>query len=197
MKKTLLLLILVCFYATAFCQKVELLSFEKESRNITKKGMLLLGGFSAASIISGAIGTNSSNSQIKYFNQMNVIWGSTNLLFAGLGYVSSLKPNIKDSTILQLLLHQNKVSKTFLFNAGLDVAYVTTGLYLTEKSKTNTNPAKIKGYGNAVMLQGGFLLLFDAFMYLAHNNHGKTLTGITKKLTIIGTPVGIAIRLNL
>ena len=197
MKKTLLLFTLISFNVTVFCQKVNLLSFEKESRKITKKGMLVLGGFSAASIIGGAISTNSSSSQAKYFNQMNVIWGSANLLFAGLGYVSSLKTNTKDSTFLQLLLHQNKVSKTFLFNAGLDVAYVTTGLYLTEKSKTNTNPAKIKGYGNAVMLQGGFLLLFDAFMYLNHNNHGKKLTFITNNLAIIGTPVGLAIRLNL
>ena len=197
MKKTLLLLTLICFGATLFCQNIDLLSFEKESRNITKKGMLILGGSAVASIIGGAIGTNSNNIQVKYFNQMNVIWGSTNLLFAGLGYMSSLKINIKDSTFLQLLLHQNKVSKTFLFNAGLDVAYVTTGLYLTEKSKTNANPAKIKGYGNAVMLQGGFLLLFDALMYVAHNNNSKKLTGITNKLTIIGTPVGMSIRLKL
>lgn len=83
----------------------------------------------------GAIGTNTSNREVRYFNQMNVIWSSTNLLFAGLGYWGATKENTNDLTLSKVLLHQNKVEKTFLFNAGLDVAYVTAGLYLTERSK--------------------------------------------------------------
>jgi hypothetical protein len=197
MKKILLLFALAITGFAGICQTNDLLSFERQRIDITKKGMLVLGGWSAANLIVGAIGSNTGNREVRYFYQMNVIWSGTNLLFAGLGYWGATKENTNDLTLTSVLLHQNKIEKTFLFNAGLDVAYIAAGLYLTERSKRNADPSKLKGYGNSVMLQGGFLLLFDAAMYTLHHQHGKKLTNFTDKVTVLAGPAGFALSYRL
>lgn len=197
MQQLFLLLAFVITQYTCICQTNDLSFFERERINITKKGMLVLGSWSAANIIVGAIGSNTSNREVHYFHQMNMIWSGANLLLAGLGYWGATKENTNDLTLSRVLLHQNKVEKTFLFNAGLDVAYVTTGLYLTERSKRNADPSKLKGYGNSVMLQGGFLLLFDGVIYTLHQRHGKKLTNFTDKLTVLAVPAGLTLTYRL
>ena len=42
---------------------------------------------------------------------------------------------------------------------GLDVAYIISGL-LIKNSKSNVS--QNQGFGNSIMLQGGYLLLYDA-----------------------------------
>lgn len=57
-------------------------------------------------------------------------------------------------------------SKKYLINGGLDLLYIGTGFALknitTSKEKTKH---QLTGYGNSLILQGGFLLVFDAVMY--------------------------------
>ena len=197
MKRIFLLLIIALSFYGGICQTTSLDGFERQRINITKKGMLVLGGWSAANIITGAIGSGSANREVHYFHQMNMIWGGTNLLFAGLGYWGATKENTSGSTLSSVLLHQNKMEKTFLFNAGLDVAYVATGLYLKERSRRNADPSKLKGYGNSVMMQGGALLLFDAIMYTLHQQHGKKLAAFTDKFTVMAAPGGLLLAYQL
>jgi hypothetical protein len=71
---------------------------------------------------------------------------------------------------------QLKTEKTFLINAGLDIGYILGGLYLTERSKTNTDKVRHDinlGYGNSFMLQGGFLFLLDITLYTINNSHAN------------------------
>jgi len=175
----------------------ELISFEQERIGLNKKAMVILGSWSTANIITGAIGTNANSSEARYFNQMNVIWNSVNLLIAGAGYYGANKEKLNELTISKVLMHQNKTEKTFLFNTGLDLAYVTTGLYLTERSKRNADPAKLKGYGNSVMVQGAFLFLLDAVMYKLQQHHGKRLNAFTEKLTVIAGPGAFTVSFTL
>ncbi len=197
MKYILVLLALAISPVLVFCQLNELISFEKERIDLNKKAMVVLGSWSTANIIAGAIGTNSNNRETRYFNQMNVIWNSVNLLIASAGYYAASKEKLNDLTISKVLMHQNKTEKAFLFNTGLDLAYVTTGLYLTERSKRNADPAKLKGYGNSVMVQGGFLFLLDAVMYKLQQHHGKKLKTFTDKFTLVGGPGAFAIAYKL
>lgn len=195
-------LIFLSILATAFglqvsAQSMDLLSYEKERISIDKTGMLVLGGWSVVNIATGAIGTNSNNREHKYFHQMNMIWNGVNLLLAGAGYLGAVNEKTDNLTLTKVLLHQNAKEKTFIFNAGLDLAYITGGLYLKERSRRNADPSKLKGYGNSIMLQGGFLLIFDAVMYTLHHQHGKKLGAFTDKVTLVGTPVGMAITYQL
>ena len=51
-----------------------------------------------------------------------------------------------------------------LFNAGLDVGYMATGAYLWERG-IRKDSRGLKGYGQSLILQGGFLFTFDLIMY--------------------------------
>ena len=46
-----------------------------------------------------------------------------------------------------------------------------TGFYLKEKSKSSSSAERLKGYGNSLLLQGGFLLVFDIALYFIHQSN--------------------------
>ncbi|MEO6233187.1 MAG: hypothetical protein ABJB11_01645 [Ferruginibacter sp.] len=197
MKSILLFAILTGFTIKSFAQTYDMINFEKERIKYDKKSMLVLGSWAVANMAIGAIGTNTNNNQHRYFHQMNVIWNSANLLIAGLGYLAATHEKADNLTLTKVLLHQNNKEKTFIFNAGLDLVYISSGLYLTERSRRNADPSKLKGYGNAVMIQGGFLLLFDVIMYNLHHQHGKKLAAFTDKITLAGSPAGMQLTYRL
>jgi hypothetical protein len=190
MKNMLLLIVLGLTTLTSAAQQNSdaLYRFEKQRVQYTKNAMLVLGGWSAVNLTVSAFATKTHNREMRYFHQMNVMWNSINLGFAAMGYWGAGKENIKNPTLRSVLKHQNGSEKTFLFNAGLDCAYIATGLYLTERSKSRVDPAKLKGYGNAIMFQGGFLLLFDGVNYFIHNRHGKKLNAMLDKVELSGGP---------
>ncbi|MBK7433638.1 MAG: hypothetical protein IPI66_06880 [Chitinophagaceae bacterium] len=175
---------------SALSQQPDLLSFEKERAKITKRSMLVLGGYSTANIIVSAFATKTHNTEMRYFHQMNVQWNSINLVLAALGYLGADNNKKGGFRLSSVLKRQQGVEKTYLLNLGLDAAYITTGLYLTERSKSRSNPAKLKGYGNAIMVQGGFLLLYDAVNYAIHLRHGRKLNKFLDNVSIQGAPEG-------
>lgn len=186
MKRIILLLCLSGFYLGSFSQKVDLLKFEKDRTGIQKKSMIALAGWSVANIVISGIATKESNYEMQNFHQMNVMWGSINLAIAGLGYWSARREKIDNPTIESVLKHQNRLKKTYLVNAGLDVLYMAGGLIMTNTSMNQKDPDKFKGYGNSIILQGGFLLVYDAINYAIHRKHGKQLGGMIEKIQLSG-----------
>ncbi len=180
-----LFLLGVTFFVSlyAFAQKTDLLKFEKARISKQKNAMIVLGGWSAANIIVSGIATDTRNKEARFFHQMNVMWGGINLAIAGLGYWAAGREKIGNPTLASVLRHQNKTEKTFLLNAGLDVVYVGAGLLMNKTSDNQKVPERFKGYGNSIMLQGGFLMIFDAINYAIHRKHGKQLKGAGEKLT--------------
>lgn len=82
-----------------------------------------------------------------------------------------------------------------MFNAGLDVGYVLGGLYLTERAKSAAkNPERLRGFGQSIVLQGGFLFVFDLAMYLIVNHHGRLLEPLLKNVTLTGGLTGVGLR---
>lgn len=196
MKKTTLLFCLLAASAFTFAQKVDLLKFEKERTRIQKNSMIALAGWSVANIVVSGIATDTRNKEVRYFHQMNVMWGGINLAIAGLGYWGASKEKIDNPVLADVLKHQNRIEKTYLINAGLDVVYVAAGLLMNKTSDNQKKPEKFKGYGNSIMLQGGFLLIYDAIIYAIHKNHGKQLKGMTDKITINGGPGSVSLVYN-
>lgn len=188
MQKSILLLCLILFSLHSFSQKDVLVKFEKERVAYTKSSMLALGGWSAANIIVSGIATNTHNKEMRYFHQMNVMWGGINLAIAGLAYRGAAREKIDNPTLADVLKHQNRIEKTYLINAGLDVVYIGAGLLMNKTSDNQKNPEKFKGYGNSIMMQGGFLLLYDAIIYAIHRKHGKKLEGPGDKVQLTGGP---------
>jgi len=160
--------------------------------------MIVLGGWSAANLIYSGIATGQTSGTTKYFHQMNVMWGGINL---GLGVLGYLGLKNKDGLgLVQTLKQQSGIEKTYIFNAGLDVAYIASGFYLKERSKSRfkvENQQKLKGYGESIILQGSALLLLDAVMFTVHNSHGKKLYKMIDKVQVGATGNGISLLVKL
>lgn len=126
---------------------------------------------------------------------MNMLWGGLNAGLATLGYLGSRKKQALDGA--GTLRSQATVEKTFLFNTAMDIAYIAGGFYVKEKSKnTASNPDRLKGYGNSIVLQGAALMLFDGVMYIVHNRHGKQLLSdkFQWQLAATGNGFGLVVR---
>ncbi len=196
MQKILLSVFLLAGSLQSFSQKVDLTRFEKERVRYSKNAMIGLAGWSVANIVGSGIATDTRNKEMRYFHQMNVMWGGINLAIAGLGYWGAGREKIDNPTMESVQKHQRKIEKTYLINAGLDVVYVGSGLLMNKTSDNQKNPEKFKGYGNSIMVQGGFLLLYDAVMYAIHKGHGKQLKGMGDKVILNAGPGAVSLTYN-
>ena len=97
MNKAFLFMCLAVVSLPAFSQKTDLVKFEKVRINYSENSMMVLGGWSAANIVVSGIATNTRNREMRYFHQMNVMWGGINLAIAGLGYWGALKEKVEDA----------------------------------------------------------------------------------------------------
>lgn len=158
-----------------------------------KKGMTILGSWGLGNLLTGVIGSSKSNvPEVKAFHQMNAGWGLINAGIAGIGYFTSRKKSSIALNDLSLLTENHKLKSTLLFNAGLDVGYMATGLYLMEKDKSATeNNGRLKGFGKSLIMQGAFLFVFDLGMYLNFNQQTKDVL----KLFANDGQIGVAIKL--
>jgi sulfite exporter TauE/SafE len=102
----------------------------------------------------------------------------------------------KKYSFTQNQLAQQKLEKILLLNTGLDLAYITTGFLLKERGNSRNNLQNI-GYGNSLLLQGAFLLIFDLVQYGNHRRNGKILEKQLSKLQIHTSGNGIGLRLPL
>ena len=196
MQKLLLLICLVAGSLQSFSQKLDLIKFEKERVRYTKNSMAALAGWSVVNIVGSGFATNTRNKEVRYFHQMNVMWGSINLALSGLGYFGASREKINNPVLADVMRHQNRIEKTYLINLGLDVVYVGAGLLMNKTNDNQKNPAKFEGYGNSIMVQGGFLLLYDAIVYSIHHKHGKQLKGINDKVSLNAGPGAISLTYN-
>lgn len=190
MKNLLFLSLFWSFSTSIFSQNLTFPSFNQERNDLNRKGMTVLGSWAGANLVTNGILLANSSGSDKYFYQMNVYWNVVNGALAGLGVLGAKKTQ-GNLSAFQALEEQSSTEKTFLVNTGLDAAYVMTGVYLLEKSKNLVDSQdKLKGYGQSVILQGGFLLLFDGIMYGVHRSHLKKGKVIFENLTFTGNSLG-------
>lgn len=194
MKKVLLFIFLISFSFACFAQvptKNDLFEFNKSRNKKTRRGLQVLGGWAIANIgVSGAMYFNSKGSD-QYFHQMNVMWNGVNTLIVA----ASLLPKEKNELDLNKTLSwQSNTEATFIANAALDLLYSSTGLYLTERAKTDLkHHDQFNGWGNSLIMQGGFLFLFDTAMYVIHKKNGKKLYRMMDKVEIGASGLGLKI----
>ncbi len=189
-------LFLIAISFTAFAQD-SLKTYNYTRNSITKTGMEVLGSWAIVNIGAGAVGwADSKGGSNKYFYQMNTIWGAANLGAAILGFTSTQKNKNKVLTPTESLVAQQKIEKTFLINGGLDVVYISAGIFLNNRGNTR-NSAKLRGYGSSIIIQGVFLLLFDGTMYSAQRSHGNKLRNFLVKnpITFNGKSVGMIVNI--
>jgi hypothetical protein len=159
------LFLLAGSFSTAVAEDITLEDLDQRRNSINAAGMLVLGSWSVANIGLNSILYFTTDDDIRYFYQMNALWNVVNLGIAGLGYRGSVRA-APSADLFSALDAQYGIEKALLFNAGLDTAYMMTGLFLMQYAEnTSKNPAMFRGYGQSLLVQGGFLLVFDLVMY--------------------------------
>lgn len=147
-------------------------SFYRQSLKINNTGMMVLGSWALANITIGTYGWSRYSGSQQYFHQMNLFWNSVNLAIAGFALYSNYTTEYTGWGMEEILGRQMKTQRLFLINAGLDVAYMGTGLLLKRIAyKYPKNESRLTGYGNSVLLQGAFLFVFDLILYGVQRSH--------------------------
>jgi hypothetical protein len=189
-------LIFVFFFPTEiFAQDIpQLQDFNQTRIDYNQKGMVILGSWAVGNMVWGGIGASQTTGETKAFHQMNLYWNSVNLIIAGFGYYQATKET-PGTDFWATMEAQQKMEKILLFNAGLDLAYIAGGFYLKERGLRNEKDQLI-GFGKSVILQGGFLLAFDAVMYGFHQTHSKELQEIMQNVSLGPTGFSMVIPLN-
>ena len=104
---------------------------------------------------------------------MNALWNSVNLALAGGALIARERPADPTGTVAVELpeyrRRAHRFEKTLLFNAGLDVGYMTVGAWLWERGSRGYGSAavsadRLQGWGRSLVLQGAFLFAFDLVM---------------------------------
>ncbi|MDR9398271.1 DUF6992 family protein [Salibacter sp.] len=189
-KHFLTLLIFISISVFGYSQsQTELETFNQKRQHIVTTGMYVLGGWAVANMVTGGIGYGTSSGEARYFHQMNMMWNTVNL---GLSASSLLFRDDLPTTLKGSLEAQQNIEHLLLFNAGLDVAYITAGFYLKERAKRGNRYDRFTGYGNSLLLQGGFLLLFDGVMYFTLRNHGSSIGKILEHVQFSSNSVGVS-----
>lgn len=192
---TILLFTLSLLHATSgSCQ---LQQFNEQRCNIDKKLMLSLGSWASANIIGSGIGwATTDNDEHKYFHQMNVFWNAINIGLAIPGYIKA-RNGKSQLSLFKTLEEQRIIEGVHLVNAGLDLAYISSGILLRSKQAKNSNEEnQFRGYGNSIIIQGGFLLVYDWIGYMMHRKHArKQMNPLLQKIEPSSSGIGFILHL--
>ena len=164
----------VLFFVSSVSLAQPIKQFNEDKSRIDQRLMLGLGSWATANFIASGIGwATVKEGEAKSFHQMNVMWNVVNLGLAIPGYIKA-KKEVPTDNLAETMKAQRKTQNIFLFNSGLDVVYVGSGFLL--RSLADKNVAKsdqYNGFGNGMIMQGGFLFLFDLSAYAIHKYHAK------------------------
>jgi hypothetical protein len=189
-KKNIFTLFGILFFMASINAQ-DLTSINKDRQKLSREGMTFLTSWAAANIAGGTTAYFlAKDREWKYFHEMNVFWNTVNL---GLG-ISGLLMERKSKTDLnmdQSLKAQKRVERIFLVNSGLDLIYIGSGLAMRQMQNAK-NPERMMGYGNALILQGSFLLLFDGVEYFLHRSNGYRYKTSKLSFNFDGNSVGLS-----
>ena len=188
--KKLRVLLITLFMANAvliYAQKADIQAFNFNRIETNKKAMLILGSWALVNIGVSGIRARNTEGVKKGFHQMNVGWNAFNLGIAAFSYYGAFKENAANIDGFNTINEHYKLQKIFLINTGLDVAYEVGGAWLIERSKTSEKRDQLKGFGQAVIVNGAFLFVFDIANFLIHNAHNDKI-----KMLLKGDGVGLS-----
>ncbi len=152
--------------------------YNRELNTHSRNGMIALGSWATGNLIAGTAGalTTKPGSMMFSFHLMNASWNVVNLGIALPAYFGARKRLNKQYDIPGTFKLQRQQETLYAINMGADVLYVGSGIFLQEFGNRYSNDNvrnSFKGMGYSLILQGGFLLIFDAVMLGVHKSHWK------------------------
>lgn len=143
-------------------------------RRTDRRGMSVLGGWAVGNMAVGGVGAAvAEDPRWRGFHIGNLGWNTVNLGIASLGLAGGARqPAGADWPDTLLASHRTRV--VLAVNAGIDIAYITAGAWLRQRGIDDADPMRA-GLGEAVALNGIFLLGFDATMLALHGRNDRRL----------------------
>lgn len=162
--------------------QIEIANYYQKQQKINKSGLKMLSYWASGNILIGSMSYFFiQDTYYQGFAAMNAGWNIVNLGIGLSGIVS--KSSKSEPTFASILKENAKLEKIYLFNAGLDFGYMAGGFWLRQYGISNQSQLWM-GAGEAVVLQGLFLAIFDGIMYYRHFKHGKNLYKSIEKVEI-------------
>lgn len=191
MKHTLIVLLLIL--TTQLCAQTETNLFFQQSLKVENTSMIALGAWAAGNLAVSLHGLQNTDGETLHFHQMNTAWSSINLALVGLHFTRKLFRKETHISNTQLMSAHKKIERILLYNTALDMGYIALGIGLKQLADTpNGNFDLLTGYGNALLLQGSFLLLFDAIFYsIQYTRRKKFLKQMPLGLTMNTNGIGL------
>ena len=155
------------------------------------EAMTVLTGWGATNVLVGGAGALvSDDRELRQFHLMNAGWGAINAALGLFGRRSAVADRSKGLPLDEAYADLRRTEKILLFNAGLDVAYMAGGAYVLQRAKLESadDPAQLRGFGKAIILQGAALMAFDL---LAYRHLHRSEVGLTVGLGSVGVTVPI------
>ncbi len=172
-------------------------SINQQRLNLQSRGMIVLGSWAALNFAYSGYQLTQTEGKQYYFNQMNVFWNLVNAGIATTGFISASN-SPADISVLETLNETQKFSSILLLNAGLDLAYISAGFYLKERAKNvQKQKDRFTGYGNSLILQGGFLFVFDLAVYFLNNDLANKILQKSENIQLAISPVSFKAIINL
>ena len=122
-------------------------------------GMTLLLSWGIACILYGLPSRGQPDSIKKFCREMTLYWGVINTIIGIFAVMTVLAKFDSYNTDLSVQQHALRV---FRFNVGLDLIYSVVGLVIAYAGQHIS--AKRRGYGLAILVQGGFLFVIDGVL---------------------------------
>ena len=103
-----------------------------------------------------------------HFHLSNFNWNLFNAGIAGLSHYSVYTNRQKTWSISELNKRKKRLERALTFNVALDFIYIASGLLLKHATSPNdlVNYPAFHGSGNSLILQGGFLLVYDSSLII-------------------------------
>jgi hypothetical protein len=142
--------------------------------------MSVLGSWAVGNILVGTPLYFTSDGPRRRFHEMNVAWNLVNLGIAGAALAGAVRdePNL---SVEQAREEQRRLESALLLNIGLDTAYIASGWALLERSQRSVPDSdRWRGYGYSLLVQGGFLLVFDLVFYLFQRNTKSVVAALDR-----------------
>ena len=184
------------FIPEAFAQDLsdELLQYNRERLDLNKTGMLVLSGWALGNIAVGSYGYFKTSGRTKYFHQMNAAWNLVNISIGALAYYQYLQTDPSALNPMQSIDEARSIENILLLNIGLDVGYIAAGAFLWERGiRKDSN--RLLGYGPSLIVQGGFLLVFDGILYGLNKSQNEKLFNLIDNLSLSANSVSVTIPL--
>lgn len=140
---------------------VDLEAWNARRLSTNRTAMVVLGGWAVGNLAVGSVGfALEPDERLRWLHLGNAAWNVVNLGLAAVGLLSDWGRDPKSFDAKTSLVESEKQTRVLLLNAGLDVAYLATAAFLWQRGDA-TADARLVGLGQALLIQGAFLLGFD------------------------------------